>query len=190
MFHVISLDTFAAIIICLTFAEARLSRRLDYREVAVRAVDDAVCLKTPTIVLFHALDSFFVLAWECYTCQTAATVKRILPDARHARWNRHARQATTIPERRIPDARHALRDRNRLQTEAIVKRILPDACHNRTDFYFQWTLYPGWFVFCSASLRHQSCGHQRRTVHSPFYQIVAFSSVGELDMSLRFHRWF
>ena len=85
--------------------------RLD-RDVAVRAVDDASCLKTPTVVC-HALDCRLVFAGESYACQTTAIVKRILPDARHTRRDRHRRQTTATEERPIPDARHARRNRHR-----------------------------------------------------------------------------
>ena len=78
--------------------------RLD-RDVAVRAVDDASCLKTPTVVC-HALDCRVVFAGEGHACQSAALGERIFPDARHAVGDRHACQATAFIERILPDARH------------------------------------------------------------------------------------
>ena len=98
------------------------------RDVAVRAVDDAARLKTPTVV-FHALNCRLVLAGEGNACQTAAACERPTPDARHAIRNRHRRQTSAGVERRRPDARHAIRDRHRRQTAATVKRIFSDARH-------------------------------------------------------------
>ena len=60
------------------------------RDVAVRAVYDAARIKIPRIV-FYAFDSSLVLAWEGHARQTAATVKRPLPDARHTVADCHTR---------------------------------------------------------------------------------------------------
>ena len=76
------------------------------RDVAVRAVDDAAGIKTPTTVVCHALDSRLVFTGEGHVCQTAATVKRRIPDARHSLRDRHARQPTAVDKRVIPDVRH------------------------------------------------------------------------------------
>ena len=80
-------------------------------DVTIRAVDDASFLKTPTVV-FHALNCRFIFAGESYACQTAATVKRIIPNARHARRDRHRRQTATVEKRPTPDARHARGNRH------------------------------------------------------------------------------
>ena len=79
---------------------------LDYYDVAVRAVDDATGLKSPTVVC-HALDCRLVLAGEGYARKTVAIVERLTPDARHARRDRHRRQTAATLKRLIPDARHA-----------------------------------------------------------------------------------
>ena len=73
-------NTPVCIIICLTFAELRFCLDLD---VAVRAVDDAVWHKIPTI-FFHAFDCRLVLAGEGNAIQYDAILKRRPPDARHA----------------------------------------------------------------------------------------------------------
>ena len=121
------------------------------RDITIRAVEDASCLKTPTVVC-HAFDRRFVLAGEGHRRQTTATVKRIIPDARHTVRYRHRRQSAAPGERIIPDARytiryrhrrqtaatgehtisyarHTIRDRHRRQSAATVKRIIPDARH-------------------------------------------------------------
>ena len=50
--------------------------------------------------------------------QLAATVKRIIANARHAIRKRDARQAAAIIERIIADARHAVWNRNARQSVA------------------------------------------------------------------------
>ena len=80
--------------------------RLD-RDVAVRTVEDASCLKTPTVVC-HAFDRRLVFAREGNVYKVAAITERVLPDARHAIRNRHRCQTGAIVECTAPDARHAL----------------------------------------------------------------------------------
>ena len=105
-----------------------MSRFLLDHDVAVRAVNDASCLKTPT-VFCHALNCRRVFAREGNVYKVAAITERIFPDARHARRDRHLRQAAAIVKRIIPDARHTRRDCHRRQPDAIIKHHHPDASH-------------------------------------------------------------
>ena len=80
--------------------------RLD-RDVAVCAVDDASCLKTPTVVC-HALDRRLVLAGEGYARKADATIERKIPDVRHRFWNSHTSHRLAIIEYTVSDDRHTV----------------------------------------------------------------------------------
>ena len=52
--------------------------------------------------------------------------EHLVPDARHAGRDRHARKAAATPKGRIPDTRHAAADRHVRKTAAIGERFIPD----------------------------------------------------------------
>ena len=99
------------------------------RDVAVRAVEDAAIIKTPTVAC-HAFDCRLVFSGEGNARQIFASIKCVKINANHAVRNNHARQISAVVE------------------------CIHNARHGRTDFYFHRLLDPIWCMFCSASFRH------------------------------------
>ena len=66
-------------------------------------------------------------------CQTAAAFERLVPDARHAHRDRHARQPAAAVERPVPDARHAVPKNEFGKPAAPAEGIVPDAGEARED---------------------------------------------------------
>ena len=68
---------------------------------------------------------------QCNTYQTAATVERIITNARHAVGNGNARQTAAFVKRRISNARHGVWNRNARQTGTTGKRSPTNARSTR-----------------------------------------------------------
>ena len=122
-------------------------------------MDDAARIKIPTIVC-HSLDSYFVFAGEGNVYKVAAITERPIPDARHARRDRHRRQTAATAKRLITDGRHARRDRQGRQTGACGKRSTTDARHVGSNFNSLRFFRPVVFIFIKyPSVDHRLLGY-------------------------------
>ena len=110
------------------------------RDVAVRAVDDAAGIKSPTVVC-HALNCRLVLSGAGYARKTAL-IEHIPSDARNAVRYRHARKPAAEAKHTTPDTCHAVRYRHACQPCTIIKRIVPDARYIGSDFNCLRFFYP------------------------------------------------
>ena len=148
------------------------------RDITIRAVEDASCLKTPTVVC-HAFDRRFVLAGEGHRRQTTATVKRIIPDARHTIRNRHRRQSAAVLKRLTHDARHAIRYRHRRQSAAIGERTIPDTRHTIRNRHRRQTDAVPKHIFSYA--RHAIRNRHRRQTAAPVERTIPDTRYSRTD---------